>query len=270
VNSIVDSSFWRSIRSPISNLAYRLTVGLITSTIITMKKLQRITTAEAVVNYIIEQIQEDYLKPGDSLPSERNMVKELGISRFSLREGLARLSALGIVSTQQGKGAFITTELNPDSLRQVFLPAFSGPKKKIYNDLFAARRILEQEISAQAVEKRSEDDLQELEKILEETSRAIDDPPRYASLDFQFHRTMANISDNLFLQKMSELVHNYIQIFLVEHAKDSSCRQDAYQDHLQLYECIKNRDTEGTRQAMSAHLAHFKKYYESRLGDQHS
>ncbi|UCF96085.1 MAG: FadR family transcriptional regulator [Spirochaetaceae bacterium] len=244
-----------------------LTNGLISINIITMTKLQRITTAEAVVNYINNQIQEGHLKPGDSLPSERNLVKDLGISRFSLREGLARLSALGIVYTQQGKGAFVTTELNPESLRQVFLPAFSGSKKKIYDDLFVARRILEEEISAQAVAKRSEEDLQELQQILEETGRSIDEPPRYASLDSQFHKVMANISDNLFLQKMLELVHNYIQAFVVEHAKDSSCRQVGYQDHLRLFECIKNRDAEGIHHAMSTHLAHFKDYYERRLGN---
>ena len=73
--------------------------------------LQRYTTAEVVVNYFRKEIESGNLKPGLQLPSERVLQKQFGISRFSLREGLARLSALGIIQIQHGKGSFIASDV---------------------------------------------------------------------------------------------------------------------------------------------------------------
>ena len=90
-----------------------------------INKLQKFTTAEAIVNYFKKEIESGRLKPDDKLPSERMLQEEFGISRFSLREGLARLSALGIIRIIHGKGAFINSEINNASLGHVLMPMFS-------------------------------------------------------------------------------------------------------------------------------------------------
>jgi len=54
-----------------------------------LHKLSRVSTAEAAVNFFKEEIEEGRLTTGDKLPSERALQHQLGISRFSLREGLA-------------------------------------------------------------------------------------------------------------------------------------------------------------------------------------
>jgi GntR family transcriptional regulator, transcriptional repressor for pyruvate dehydrogenase complex len=69
-------------------------------------RLSKISTADAVVNYIKERIEGGVFKPGEKLPSERLLQKELAVSRFTLREALARLSALGIIKTQPGDEQF--------------------------------------------------------------------------------------------------------------------------------------------------------------------
>lgn len=227
-----------------------------------MSILNRISTAEAVVNYIIDQIEEKKLKPGDALLSERVLMNELGISRFSLREGLARLSALGIIDIYQGKGAFVATELNSKSLKQVFLPIFTNSDEDFYKDLFIARRVIEQETSVQAAIKRTEKDLEALHEILQESSDVIDDPEAFGILDFKFHNTIAEISGNIFLQKMLEISHDYMRAFLLIHAKNSKNRQSAYEDHIKIYECIKDKDVNKINKLMITHLEHCKKNYE--------
>jgi DNA-binding transcriptional MocR family regulator len=64
-------------------------------------RLSKISTADAVVNHLKKQIEDGLLKPGGKLPSERLLQQELSVSRFTLREALARLSALGIIKTIQ-------------------------------------------------------------------------------------------------------------------------------------------------------------------------
>ena len=85
-------------------------------------KLIKISTAEAVVNYFTEQIKSGRLLPGDKLPSERKLQALFGVSRFSLREGMARLNALGLVRVSQGKGAFVNGDACAGSLEKVLIP----------------------------------------------------------------------------------------------------------------------------------------------------
>ena len=85
-------------------------------------RLSKISTADAVVNYIKERIEGGFFKPGEKLPSERLLQKELAVSRFTLREALARLSALGIIKTQHGKGTIVAREMNSSTLADAFIP----------------------------------------------------------------------------------------------------------------------------------------------------
>src|SRR5512140_3304985 len=87
-------------------------------------RLAKISTASAVVNYIKKRIEEGLLKPGEKLPSERLLQQELAVSRFTLREALARLSALGIIKTTHGKGTIVAREVNSATLADVFIPLF--------------------------------------------------------------------------------------------------------------------------------------------------
>ena len=101
-----------------------------------MSKIKKVSVVDATVNYIKKQIGDGALKPGDQLPSERMLQEELGVSRFTLREALARLSALGILEVAHGKGAFIAKEMSPSSLEDVFLPLFANQSTKNIIDFF--------------------------------------------------------------------------------------------------------------------------------------
>jgi DNA-binding FadR family transcriptional regulator len=64
-------------------------------------------TTEPVVARVYELIKQQDLKPGDRLPPERELAKQLGISRPSLRAGLSSLISMGVLQSRQGAGTFI-------------------------------------------------------------------------------------------------------------------------------------------------------------------
>ena len=64
--------------------------------------------AQSVVNRVLDLIRTGMLRAGDRLPSERNLIEILDISRPSLREALRALSILGVVDTRHGGGAYVT------------------------------------------------------------------------------------------------------------------------------------------------------------------
>ena len=60
-----------------------------------------------MIEALTERIQSDQYKPGDQLPTEKDLIEEFNVSRTVVREAVANLKANGLVSTHQGKGAFV-------------------------------------------------------------------------------------------------------------------------------------------------------------------
>src|SRR6476469_9845764 len=96
---------------------------------------------EQVVARVYELIKRDELKPGDRLPPERELAKELGISRPSLRSGLSSLISMGVLRSRQGAGTFISDGppvLDSEPLR--LLAALHGFS---FEHMFETRSVLE-------------------------------------------------------------------------------------------------------------------------------
>ncbi len=218
-------------------------------------RLSKISTADAVVNYLKQQIEDGLLKPGEKLPSERLLQQKLAVSRFTLRESLARLSALGIIKTIHGKGTIVSREVHSSTLADVFIPLFANQSVKDVIDFFEARVLIESEAAVLSARRRSDEDLRRFEEILADSRRALDDPDRYGELDFHFHMQIAQSSGNVFLQNMmgcmNEYTRRYIQV--VAHAENN--RNASIAAHEEIYECIKNKDTSRAGSVTRKHLS---------------
>ncbi|MDZ4093557.1 MAG: GntR family transcriptional regulator, partial [Paracoccaceae bacterium] len=70
--------------------------------------IARPSLSEIVAKRILEMVTSRALKPGDQLPPERELAEMLNVSRPSVREAIRGLSILGVVTSRQGGGAFIT------------------------------------------------------------------------------------------------------------------------------------------------------------------
>ena len=69
--------------------------------------IKRESTLEVIVQQIKDQIKKGILKPGEKLPSERELASLLGVSRTSVREAIKALSFSGYLEVIQGKGTYV-------------------------------------------------------------------------------------------------------------------------------------------------------------------
>lgn len=219
-----------------------------------MDKLSKTTISDAVVEYFRKKIQSGELKAGDKLPSERMLINQLGVSRFSLREGLARLSALGIIQLHQGKGAFVTDMISDQTMKDIFLPVFNVNDEKNFSELIEARIFLETGLARKAAKKRTQEDIEKLKNNLEAAKSAYDDPVLFARLDSQFHQLIANIADNKFFWRMQQLLHGAVDEFISENVKSDSSRIDAIKDHEKILLDIINQDEDNIAKTMPNHI----------------
>ncbi|MBA4422372.1 MAG: hypothetical protein C0390_04620 [Syntrophus sp. (in: bacteria)] len=218
-------------------------------------RLSKISTADAVVNYIKQRIEGGTFKPGEKLPSERLLQKELVVSRFTLREALARLSALGIIKTLHGKGTIVAREMNSSTLADAFIPLFANQSIKDIIDFFEARLLIEGEAAVLSARRRSDEDVRRFEAILADSRQAINDPDRYGELDFLFHMQIAQSSGNVFLQNMMGCVNEYTRRYMQVLAHSEINRNASIVAHEEIYKCIKERDTSKAGIVTRKHLS---------------
>jgi DNA-binding FadR family transcriptional regulator len=217
-------------------------------------RLSKISTADAVVNHLKRQIEDGLLKPGEKLPSERLLQQELAVSRFTLREALARLSALGIIKTIHGKGTIVAREVNGSTLADAFIPLFANRCVKDVIDFFEARLLIEGEAAALSARRRSDDDLRRFASILADSRLAIDDPVHYGELDFLFHMQIAQSSGNVFIQSMMGCLNEYTRRYTLVIAHAEVSRNASLIAHEEIYDFIRNRDASRAGVVTRKHL----------------
>jgi len=218
-------------------------------------RLSKISTADAVVNYLKQQIEDGLLKPGEKLPSERLLQQKLAVSRFTLRESLARLSALGIIKTIHGKGTIVAREVSSSTLADAFIPLFANQSIKDVIDFFEARVLIEREAAVLSAARRTDEDLRRFEEILADSRKFLDDPDRYGELDFQFHMQIAQSSGNVFIQNMMGCFNEYTKRYMQVVANAAINRNASIVAHEDIYECIRSKDTSRAGIVTRKHLS---------------
>lgn len=206
------------------------------------------------MEHILERIRAGEFLPGDRLPSERELQKEIGVGRLSLREALARLSALGVIRVDHGRGSYVQKGLDSAILGTAMLPLFPTRSAKTLQDLVEARSLIEGELAARAAERRTDDDIEALKEHLERPGTALEDDGALAEFDFAFHREIARIADNDFLSVMLEALSEHVRSFLQDFARAQADRKNAVERHRPILEAIIDSDCERAREAARTHI----------------
>src|SRR6202050_5504450 len=112
----------------------------------------------------IERLILKKLKPGDKLPSERELAEMLQVSRSSIRDAIRGLELMGLVEPRQGAGT-IVREISADTLVNPFANTLKR-KQAMVGELLDFRKMLEPPLAARAATHASSDEVSEMEEIL--------------------------------------------------------------------------------------------------------
>ena len=203
------------------------------------------------------------LKPGEKLPAERQLIEMLGVSRPTLREGIAALTAMGILEARQGAGTFVS-DLDPARIVEP-LVLIVNLNSEVLRELFDVRRILESGAILLAAEHIVDDELAELHRLLSELRAAQGSLKRFMKLDIEFHRTIHRASHNELLIALLESVGHLARESRAVTSQRPAVRTQAHRDHVQIVKALEARDPLAAREAMLAHLDHMRNALDSAL-----
>src|SRR5215467_10881639 len=132
-----------------------------------LKPIEKQRVAEEIAEQLRDLILTGQYIAGDKLPPERNLAKELGVNRSSLREALKKLEHLGLVKIRQGDGTRVQDFMRTGGIDLVshLVPLTQGGGGAILHDVLEFRRIYGREVARLAAERCDASDLQKLKLI---------------------------------------------------------------------------------------------------------
>jgi GntR family transcriptional repressor for pyruvate dehydrogenase complex len=210
--------------------------------------------AQSVVNRILDLVRTGMLRAGDRLPSERELIDILDISRPSLREALRALSMLGVIDSRHGGGAFVT-DLEARTLLAP-LDFFLSLSQTNLADAFESRRIVEIEIARKAALKAASEDLDDLNGMIAAHEKIQSDPVGFRILDSRFHARISAAAGNVVLERIAYGLYN-MGLDVRRRATESlSLIRQSTQDHIRIAQAIAAGDPDRAGREMGTHLDH--------------
>lgn len=208
-----------------------------------------------VIEKVKKMILSGELKPGEKLPPEREFAEKLEVSRNSVREAIRIMDMMGIVSSQQGSGNYVTCEFQK-SITETMAMMFAMDQ---VNDkqISQVRYSLEVLAFTLALDRVREEDLAKMEECVEKLDKN-GDSKNNATLDKIIHYTLARASGNQLLIDILEACSGVFDIFIEDMRygilKNENRKTELNECHRHLVDAPREGDREKGLQALKWHF----------------
>jgi GntR family transcriptional repressor for pyruvate dehydrogenase complex len=216
------------------------------------KSIKRQRVSDEIVNQIKDLISQGVLNPGDRLPPERELIREFGVSRPSLREALKSLVAQGFLEVKQGNRTFVKS-ITSEKLQDPLSLILKADTQKIF-DLIEVRKAMEAWGVFHATQRGSEEDIKRLEEIIGEMKTALDEGKSWEKQDADFHLAMAQATHNTIQTHIMFTIYDLLRESVARVFRDQGKAKKLFQQHYRIFSAIKNRSPEKARERILEHL----------------
>ena len=214
-----------------------------------------IVRRQKVYEAVAEQIERlilRKLKPGDKLPSERELAETLCVSRSSIRDAIRSLELMGMVEPRQGAGT-IVREISSDSLVNPLANARKR-KEELIGELLDFRMMLEPPLAARAATRVSSDEVSEMEEILERQEKKVRGGESTIGEDSEFHYAVALASGNSVVLKVLDTLMDLLRDSRERSLQVEGRQQKSVAGHRRILDALKRHDSEAAKVAMRRHI----------------
>ena len=214
-----------------------------------LRPLERSRLYEDVGERLAEFVRESDMAPGAQFPTERDLARQLHVSRTSVRQSFVVLQALGFVDVRHGEGVFLRrTGGFGDSLTKLL------ERRRRLPDVLEAREALEVKLAELAAANRGTDDLNAMNSALARMGAEISAGGVGTEGDAAFHHAIALAARNEILLHLIEAMAEVIQESRIESLSEPGRPLRSLEAHRRILAAIESRNREGAAEAMRQHL----------------
>ena len=230
-----------------------------------MEPIKKEKLSDLIFDSLVEQIKRGDYKIDDKLPSENELAKFYKVSRVSIREALSKLISIGYVESSQGKGTYVKNNSVSEQVKQFTYGEFN--KKELF-DLLEMRTIIEVQSAYFAAERRTESDLLKIEDALNHFKKITTDQRIIGiEADYDFHKAVVVSTKNDYMiqtfKNLQSVHRNALEFSLKLNVGKPRKREQVYDEHVIIYDAIKEQNPQRAADLMKSHLLNMRK----KLGD---
>ncbi len=204
-----------------------------------------------ISNVLIQFIRDGHFSPGQLLPGERDLAKQLGVSRSSVREALIALEINGWVEIRTGHGVYVSQKL-PD---QAEVATDEGVGVEY---LMEAREVIEGEIAALAANNATDAQLADIAQLIEDMEGKVSHMADFHDHDQRFHELIGAMTGNPVFVEITDLLWKKRQsphyIKFEEQYSGGEIARSMCADHRSILEALQQRNSRLARNAMQKHI----------------
>lgn len=216
-------------------------------------------TYQVIVDKITEFFFAGNLKPGEKLPSERELASKFKVSRTSIREALRTMEQNGLIEIRQGGGSYIKASENFQSQKEEITAAIIKAENHLVYEMLELRRALEVESAFLAAKRATSQDLEKLRTALEKMALSSENIEIGLKADVDFHIAIVQATHNSIfiglIQTLSEHMKDTIRATRRHRFTDPERHEDTMDEHKDIYLAIASGNADRAKELMEEHIA---------------
>ncbi|MFH1266908.1 MAG: FadR/GntR family transcriptional regulator [Planctomycetota bacterium] len=219
----------------------------------TLETVRRETLVDGVAQALIQFIAAKRLKPGDRLPTQRELAEMMGVSQLALREALGMLKALGIIEPRHGSGIFVR-QMDISTIFGMLSPLLRTVADVSVEQIGKARFHLEPLVAELAAANRTEQNLEVLGDSLEGMQASTFEMLTYIGHDAAFHQELARSTGNSIFHVVMASITDLVREVRLLHPDNRKLYEFAVEEHQRVLEAVRDRNGPSAAVAMREHI----------------
>lgn len=217
-----------------------------------LRPITQESVTQNVVDQIVDLIKYTPLRPGDKLPSEKELMLTLNVSRPTVREALRVLGAMGLTESRRGQGSFVREVRAASAIRSAVLSMLLATAD--VQEIQYARKLIESDIVASVVERATPEDYEAVEETLKGMELALAAGASIYEHTWEFHRELAQIANNHVLAKLLAVLYQMIHELQIQYYEPHIDPRLEIESHRQLLSRLRAATPDEARQLIREHL----------------
>lgn len=220
------------------------------------KKISPRKISDEIIEQFKEMLNKGELKPGDELPSERELAEMIGVSRPPLREALNALERMGFVEIRP-RSRIVVRSIGEKFLEDPVSILIAEDMEKLF-ELLEIRRAMESWVAYNAAKRASLEQIRKIEKIIEKDQENLRAKRDDAKTDADFHVSVAQATGNtIFSHLMASCYHILWNTQIVSREtlfKKEENRELIANQHLNIFKAIQSRNAQAAAREARKHI----------------
>lgn len=220
------------------------------------KKISPRKISDEIIEQFKDLLSSGELKPGDELPSERDLAEAIGVSRPPLREALNALQAMGFIEIKP-RSKIIIKSITEKTLEDPLSLLIGDHISKVF-ELLEIRKVMESWAAYKAAERANEEDIERLEKIIQHDQDNLKNNREDPKTDAEFHIAISMATHNTIQSHLMATWYNLLwntqRVSRKKIFRKKGNRELIAEQHLNLFKAIKEGDKERASKEARKHI----------------